>query len=220
MIDTSSVRGCEIGRTDSVERKHLFGDRLVLCEEECMGAGTGEGNPDQLEIRSQVHVLGIVAIERLSQIEDEVRTATRERVQRRQSSVQHIVERLVPKLLERVKNLLAVFFFPRWRRLSFSSGLWLNQSLICAQSVVKNRDFKLCVNYAVFRIHSRIGPLRGIRQHPGIVLLSPCRRIAMPNRRISAGRGDSHPHTSVQMRLDETSLESRNESFKPLSRGT
>ena len=68
----AAERAREHGRRDAVEREDLLRDALVLREHQAVAAGAGKRLADELEIRGDVVVGGVVAAERLAEIEDDV----------------------------------------------------------------------------------------------------------------------------------------------------
>jgi hypothetical protein len=89
--------------------EHLLGHAFVVAEEEPARAAAGIRKTEQIKIGGDVHVLGVIAGVGLGEIEDEIGAATAERDQRLTGAVEHLIERLVAKLLQRFKDLFPVF---------------------------------------------------------------------------------------------------------------
>ena len=74
-VEAAAKRAREDRRVDAVELEDLLGDRLVLRVEQAVRAGAGEALVDQLEVGGDAVVGGVVAGERLGEVEDEIAVA-------------------------------------------------------------------------------------------------------------------------------------------------
>ena len=72
VVELAPVGGREEGRPDAVEGEDLLGERLVLRQVERVGPGARVGASEQVEVRGDVHVLGVVAGVGLGQVEEQV----------------------------------------------------------------------------------------------------------------------------------------------------
>src|ERR1035438_10657106 len=108
MFNAPAVGSCKERSLDAMKRENLFGDRFVLGENNGMRTGASVAQSQQVDIGDHVHLLGVVAIERFGQVKDQVGIATREGVQRLRTSIQLEIRRLVPQLLQRFEDFLAV----------------------------------------------------------------------------------------------------------------
>ena len=119
-VEAAAVRAGEHRRVDAVELEDLLRDRLVLRVEQAVRAGAGEPLVDQLEVGGDAVVGGVVAGERLGEVEDQIALHPRQRVQALERSVEHVQRRLVPELAERVGDFVLDFLLverARQRRL-------------------------------------------------------------------------------------------------------
>src|SRR6266481_3782949 len=95
MFDVSTIRGGEEWSLDVVKSENLLGNRFVLRQKNRVRAGPGKGDAEQIDICDHVHFLGVVAVERFGQVENEIGIATRKRMQRLRTPVQFEVRGLV-----------------------------------------------------------------------------------------------------------------------------
>ena len=89
-VQAAAERAREDRRVDAVELENLFRHRLVLRVEQAMRAGPGEALAEQLEIRGDAVVGGVVPGERLGQVEHEIAIELGEAVQALGRSVEHV----------------------------------------------------------------------------------------------------------------------------------
>ena len=80
-VEAPAERARKHRRVQAVELEDLLGDGLVLRVEQAVRAGAGDPLVDELEIRGDGVVGGVVAGERLGEIEDEIAIEARQRVQ-------------------------------------------------------------------------------------------------------------------------------------------
>src|SRR5271163_4147840 len=111
MFNPSAIRSSKKRGLDAMKSKNLLGNRLVLRHEDGMRARARIAQPQQIDVSDHVHFLRVVAVKRLSEIEDEVSIATRKRVQRLRTPIQFKIRRLMPQLLKGLEDLLAVGLF-------------------------------------------------------------------------------------------------------------
>src|SRR6185312_16492306 len=72
VIETAAKTSSEVGRLNAMELEKLFRQRLVLGEIKRLRAGSSVGTPKQVEVSGDVHLFGIVAGVRFSEIEKQV----------------------------------------------------------------------------------------------------------------------------------------------------
>ncbi len=93
-----------------------------------MRSRAGESLVDQLEVGRDAVVGGVVAGERLGEVEDQIAVHPRERVQALGRAVEDVQRRVVPELAERVGDFVLDFFLverARQRRLVGGRGAGL-----------------------------------------------------------------------------------------------
>src|SRR5208337_757340 len=81
MFNAPAIGGRKERSLDAVKREDLLRDRFVLGHENGMWPRARVAQSQQVYICDHVHFLGVVAAERLGQIEDQVGIAPRKRVQ-------------------------------------------------------------------------------------------------------------------------------------------
>jgi len=75
----------------------------------------------KVEIGCDVHLLGVVASERFSEVENEIRFALGQRRQTLRGTIQYLIRWLMTKLFESLENFFAVFLLA----LGFLPGFFL-----------------------------------------------------------------------------------------------
>src|SRR5262245_55188505 len=94
---------------DTVKFEDLLGDPLVLREEQAVRTGAGEPLLNQLEIRGDTVIGGVVSGERFREVEDEIALHPRQRVQTLERSIENVERGFVTELAERLGNLFLHF---------------------------------------------------------------------------------------------------------------
>src|SRR5438105_5467782 len=150
MINVSAIRRRKIWRTNAMKRKHLLGRSFVLRQKVRMRPRTSVWNSQQIHVRGDVHLLGIVAGIGFCQIEDEVGTAFSQAIKRLWPPIEHVIERLMTELRQSVGNFLTVLFYfslaPR------VSGIGLDSFFFCPD-VVQHSDFQFVAHSTSSVIH-------------------------------------------------------------------
>ena len=95
-----------------MEREHLFCGGFVLGQEMRVWPAAGVWNSKQVHVSSDVHLFGVIACKGFGEIEHKIGSALRERRQALRCSIQHLIERLVPKFLQSLEDFFAIFLFP------------------------------------------------------------------------------------------------------------
>ena len=109
-IQAAAERARKHRRVDPVELENLFGDRLVLPVQEPARPGARDPLPQQLEIRGNAVVSGVVSAERFREIEDEIAVDAGQRVKRLRRSVEQVQRRVVSELAQRFRDFVLDFF--------------------------------------------------------------------------------------------------------------
>ena len=60
VLDPAAIGGSKVWRLNAMEGEHLFGDRLVLGEEEGVRARSGVAQAKQVEISCDVHFFCVI----------------------------------------------------------------------------------------------------------------------------------------------------------------
>ena len=156
VLDASPVRRCEKRSLDSLKSEDLLGDGFILRQKNRVRPGARKAQAEQVQVSDHVHLFGVVAIERLRQIEDQIGVALGESMQRLRAAIQFEIRRLVPQLLQGLKDFLAVrllflHLLGFLVRLGGGSGLFLGcrSDGIFVPHVVQQRDFQFCSNHRI-----------------------------------------------------------------------
>src|SRR5262249_61674850 len=107
--------------------------------QEAVRSGAGETFLEQFEVPGDARVGGVVAGERLGEIEDEIAVEARERVEALDRSVEAVERRVVTEFAEGLGDFVFDFLLvqrPRQRRLLIPGGLFVP----LVPSIVQNYD--------------------------------------------------------------------------------
>src|SRR5262245_44153737 len=134
-----------------MECEDFLRNRLVLREHQAVSTRTCVFLPNQLEIRGNLEVGGVVAVERLAQVEYHVAVHARQSEEALHGSIDFVEDRLVTELGERLRDFLFDLFLVEGadnRRLVVGGGLLV---FIDENPIVNNHYFEFAHAFVTSR---------------------------------------------------------------------
>src|SRR5581483_12520723 len=107
MVNLAPVRSCEVWRSNSMKREHLFCRTFILCQEVGVRSSASVGQLQQVHVGGNVHFFRIIASEGFGQIEYQIGATFFEGMKAFRASVQYLIKRMMAWFFKGFENFLS-----------------------------------------------------------------------------------------------------------------